>query len=96
VFVIPDETFRSYRIKGGHFLQFYTDIKEAADELTEKDSKPRLANEPEDAPPEPEPAATVDEAIDRIGDLSEDFPEHLLENIHPQPLGPIGSRASHP
>jgi hypothetical protein len=43
LFVLSDETFRAYRIKGGHMLQIYSDIKAAAEELTEIDNKPRLA-----------------------------------------------------
>lgn len=49
LFVLPDEDFKAYRIKGGHFLQIYSSIKSAADELTEIDQKPRIANEPENA-----------------------------------------------
>ena len=45
LFVLPDDGFRFYRIQGGHMLQLPRDVKQAADALTEKDEKPRLANE---------------------------------------------------
>ena len=45
LFVLPDDGFRFYRIQGGHLLQLPQDVKQAADALTEKDEKPRLANE---------------------------------------------------
>lgn len=45
LFVLPDDRFRFYRIQGGHMLQLPGDVKQAADALTEKDKKPRLANE---------------------------------------------------
>jgi len=46
LFVLPDDKFRYYRIKGGYLLQLPSDVKQAADALTETDQKPRLANEP--------------------------------------------------
>jgi len=46
LFVLPDDKFRFYRIKGGHLLQLPSDVKQAADAITETDQKPRLANEP--------------------------------------------------
>ncbi len=45
LFVLPPELFRYYRIQGGYMLQLLRDVKQAADELTAKDNKPRLANE---------------------------------------------------
>ena len=45
LFVLPDDGFRFYRIQGGHLLQLPQDVKQAADELTKKDEKPRFANE---------------------------------------------------
>ena len=45
LFVLPDDAFRFYRIEGGHLLQLPQDVKQAADALTERDAKPRLANE---------------------------------------------------
>jgi hypothetical protein len=50
LFLIPDDKFRSYRIARGHILQLYTDIQSAAADMTEIDSKPRMASEPEEAP----------------------------------------------
>lgn len=56
LFVLPHDQFRYYRIHGGHLLQMAKDVKQAADALTERDEKPRLANEPmedlEDLPDE--------------------------------------------
>lgn len=54
LFVLPDEDFKCYRIKGGHFLQIYSQIKAAADELTQIDHKPRLTAE-NDQDDEPHP-----------------------------------------
>jgi hypothetical protein len=48
LFVLPDDKLRFYRIKGGHMIQLPSDVKQAADALTETDHKPRLANEPVD------------------------------------------------
>jgi hypothetical protein len=45
LFIIPHDKFRYYRIQGGHLLQLPQDVKQAADALTERDEKPRLANE---------------------------------------------------
>jgi len=45
LFVLPPELFRYYRIQGGYMVQLLQDVKQAADELTAKDDKPRLANE---------------------------------------------------
>lgn len=45
LFIIPHDQFRFYRIQGGHLLQLPADVKQAADALTERDEKPRLANE---------------------------------------------------
>ena len=45
LFVLPPEEFRYYRIEGGYMMQLLGDVKRAADELTAKDDKPRLANE---------------------------------------------------
>lgn len=71
LFVLPDDAFRFYRIEGGHLLQLPQDVKQAADALTSKDAKPRLANEPgpienpddwswlDDTPDEPRERLTV-------------------------------------
>lgn len=48
LFVLPDDKFRFYRIKGGHLLQLPSDVKQAADALTETDQKVRLASEADD------------------------------------------------
>ena len=45
LFVLLNDKFRFYRIQGGHLLQLPQDVKQAADALTERDEKPRLANE---------------------------------------------------
>jgi hypothetical protein len=45
LFVLPDDKFRYYRIKGGHLLQLPVDVKKAAGVMVEKDGKPRHAAE---------------------------------------------------
>ena len=54
LFVLPDDAFRFYRIQGGHLIQLPGDVKQAADNLTETDQKPRLATDlrEEDMTPE--------------------------------------------
>jgi hypothetical protein len=51
LFVLPDDGFRAYRIKGGHSVQIYSEVRAAADELTEVDAKPRIANSEEETVP---------------------------------------------
>lgn len=94
LFVLPDDKFRAYRIRGGHFLQFYTDIKEAADELTEMDSKPRIANQPEDAEPEPTAAGITEEELSRH--QSPDWETQAIHDLETLQDSPIGSRARTP
>lgn len=54
LFVVPHDQFRFYRIEKGHLLQLPQDVKQAADHMTERDEKPRLANEePEQVEIEP-------------------------------------------
>jgi hypothetical protein len=48
VFVLPDDKFKYYRIKGSHLLQYAEHVKEAADEMTLIDGRFRMAGEPED------------------------------------------------
>ncbi len=92
LFVLPDEAFRAYRIKGGYMLQLFEDIKRAADELTEIDAKPRIASNYT----EPlAPAETLDETLDRLDDIPDDVPPELggmaIEHLDSQPPERIGS-----
>jgi hypothetical protein len=92
LFVIPDESFRAYRIKGGHMLQLYSDIKQAADELTAEDQKTRIANEPEDAPPTVVDEAKEDEtpaSAEAFDPLAWDDPH--IDRLDPFPPERIGS-----
>jgi hypothetical protein len=45
IFILPPEMFRYYRISEGYMIQLSRDIKQAADDLTEKDGKSRTANQ---------------------------------------------------
>ena len=62
LFVLPPELFRYYRIQGGYMVQLIGDVKQAADELTAKDDKPRLANEEAEWWEEPEDRELPDES----------------------------------
>lgn len=46
LFVLPEDKFRFYRSSDGYLLQRPEDVKEAADALSNKDSKPRIASCP--------------------------------------------------
>ena len=73
LFVLPHDGFQFYRIPGGHLLQLTRHVHEAANQLTETDEKPRLANElidDKDFTEEDEPV------VDEPPDEDEELPEH--------------------
>lgn len=84
LFIIPHDQFRYYRIQGGHLLQLPKDVKQAADALTERDEKPRLANEEAE---EIEPFV-FDERVENEDPM---FFYFLPKRDHPEPDDPFDS-----
>lgn len=87
LFVLPTDKFRTYKISGGYLLQFTSDVKQAADEHTAKDGKPRIASE-----------LTVEES-EEIDESNDSFSIPLcnlvsFEKVSQSPSEPIGSSKS--
>lgn len=88
LFVLPHEKFRYYRIQEGYLIQLPQDIKEAADHMTERDERERIASrlerhdlEDEDLYPLPEDQWPKDELPDNPEDYDPIPPKEVEQDL---------------